>query len=121
MQTREVLWVLVLNVALVGGWLALSARPAAAEATYTVELKPELNGLPLKVETVENQGVLVIKVTNQGDAKVRCDLRFDASPQPIGRGYVYVEPGKTEQYAFRAKRKWFTVTVDVTCKRADGG
>jgi len=118
MLTGRVLWAAMLGAALASG--LPGALPATAEATYTVELKSELNGLPLKVETVENSGVLVVKVTNQGDAKVRCDLRFDASPQPIGRGYLYVEPGRTEQYAYRAKRKWFTVTVDVTCRSAGG-
>jgi len=108
----------MLGAALATGLLA--ALAASAEATYTVELKSELNGLPLKVETVENPGMLVVKVTNQGDAKVRCDLRYDASPQPIGRGHLYVEAGKTEQHAFRAQRKWFTVTVDVTCKLVGG-
>jgi hypothetical protein len=46
--------------------------------------------------------VLVVKVTNTGTAKVRCDVRYDASPQPLARGYVYVDPGQTEQDAFRA-------------------
>jgi len=118
MRTRHALRATLLGMALASA--LLGALMVSAEATYTVELKSELNGLPLKVETVENPGVLVVKVTNQGDAKVRCDLRYDASPQPIGRGHLYVEAGKTEQHAFRAKRKWFTVAVDVTCRRTDG-
>jgi hypothetical protein len=43
-------------------------------------------------------------------------VRYDASPQPLGRGYLYVDPGKTEQDAFQAKRRWSSVTVEVTCK-----
>lgn len=92
---------------------------ATAQVTYKVELKQELNGLPLKVETVANDGVLVVKVTNNGTVKVRCDARYDASPQPLGRGYIYVEPGKTEQDAFQAKRRWSSVIVEVTCKPKD--
>jgi hypothetical protein len=89
---------------------------AAAQVTYTVDLQETLNGLPLKVEAVPNAGVLVVKVTNNGAAKVRCDVRYDASPQPLGRGYLYVDPGKTEQDAFQAKRRWTSVAVQVTCK-----
>jgi hypothetical protein len=98
--------------------VAAAILPLAAEAqvTYDVELKQELNGLPLQVETVPNDGVLVVKVTNNGTAKVRCDVRYDASPQPLGRGYLYVDPGKTEQDAFQARRRWSSVTVAVTCK-----
>jgi hypothetical protein len=98
--------------------LVVAALPlaAVADVTYDVELKQELNGLPLKVETVPNDGVLVVKVTNNGTAKVRCDVRYDASPQPLARGYLYVDPGKTEQDAFQAKRRWSNVAVTVTCK-----
>ena len=98
----------------------LAALPLAARAqTYEVELKTTLNGLPVKVETVPMSGVLVVKLTNTGDVKVRCELRYDASPQPLGRAYVYVAPGKTEQDSFRTKRAWFDVTVEVTCEPSD--
>jgi hypothetical protein len=92
---------------------------AAAATTYEVELRSTLNDLPVRIETVPMDGMLVVKLTNAGSVKVRCDLRYDASPQPIGRAYVYVEPGGTEQNPFRAKRKWFNVVVDVTCKPAN--
>lgn len=104
----------VAGLALVSGALAVSAA-----ATYDVEVKSELNGLPVKVEPRPFDGRLVMKLTNGGDTKVRCDLRYDASPQPIRRSYVYLKPGATAENSFRAKRKWFTVTVDVTCKPAD--
>lgn len=90
--------------------------PAAWSQTYAVEVQPALNELPIEIETVPSSGVLVVKLTNKGSAKARCDLRYDASPQPIHRAYVYVEPGQTEENAFRAKRKWFKVLVEVTCK-----
>lgn len=103
-------------VPLLGGVLSL----ATAAATYEVELQSTLNDLPIRIETVPMDGMLVVKLTNEGSVKVRCDLRYDASPQPIGRAHVYVDPGQTEQSPFRARRKWFTVVVDVTCKVADG-
>jgi hypothetical protein len=100
--------------------LLTAALPLAAQAqTYDVELKTTLNDLPVKVETVPMSGVLVVRLTNTGSVKVRCELRYDASPQPIGRAYVYVEPGRTEENSFRAKRNWFDVEVEVTCKAAD--
>jgi len=108
------------RVALAGAALAcLAATPAAWAQTYEVEVTPTLNDLPIKIETVPMSGVLVVKLTNNGTTKVRCDLRYDASPQPIGRAYVYLEPGKTEENSFRAKRKWFNVAVEVLCKPSD--
>jgi hypothetical protein len=92
------------------------AAPVAWAATYTVEVQSELGGLPIAIDTVPMDGVLVVKLTNNTDVKVRCDLRYDASPQPIGRSYVFIEPGKTEQDAFRAKRNWYQVAVEVKCK-----
>jgi hypothetical protein len=91
------------------------ALPALA-ATYTVDVQSELGGLPVDIDTVPMDGVLVVKITNNADVKVRCDLRYDASPQPIGRSYLFVEPGKTEQDAFRAKRNWYQVAVEVKCR-----
>ncbi len=99
--------------------LAAAALPAFAASTYDVEVKPELNGLPIEIESQPFDGRLVMKLTNGGDTKVRCDLRYDASPQPIGRSYVYLKPGETAENSFQAKRKWFSVTVTVTCKPSD--
>lgn len=92
------------------------ATPSAWAVTYTVDVQSELGGLPIAIDTVPMDGVLTVRLTNNADVKVRCDLRYDASPQPIGRSYVYLEPGKTEQDAFRAKRNWYQVAVEVKCK-----
>jgi hypothetical protein len=100
---------------LVAATLAAMALPALA-ANYTVDVQSELGGLPVDIDTVPMDGVLVVKITNNADVKVRCDLRYDASPQPIGRSYLFVEPGKTEQDAFRAKRNWYQVAVEVKCR-----
>ena len=96
---------------------AVACGPVPAwAATYTVEVQSELGGLPVEIDTVPMDGMLVVKITNGADVKVRCDLRYDASPQPIGRSYVFVEPGKTGQDVFRAKRMWYQVAVEVKCK-----
>lgn len=99
--------------------LAAAAPPAFAASTYDVEVKPELNGLPIEIEPEPFDGRLVMKLTNGGDTKVRCDLRYDASPQPIQRSYVYLKAGETAENSFQAKRRWFSVTVTVTCKPSD--
>ena len=99
--------------------LAAAALPAFAALTYDVEVKPELNGLPIEIESQPFDGRLVMKLTNGGDTKVRCDLRYDASPQPIQRSYVYLKAGETAENSFKAKRRWFSVTVTVTCKPSD--
>ncbi|HEX9208610.1 MAG TPA: hypothetical protein VF851_10255 [Steroidobacteraceae bacterium] len=92
--------------------------PALAQ-TYDVKVDTELNGLDVKVEPVPMSGLLIVKLTNQSTQKVRCDLRYDAAPQPLYRKTTYVDPGKTEQSEFRAKRKWFEVEVKVECRPAD--
>jgi hypothetical protein len=99
--------------------LALSlAAPDALAQTYSVNIKPTLNGLDIKVEPVAQSGVLVVKLTNKTGQKVRCDLRYDAAPQPLYRKTTFVDPGKTEQSVFRAKRKWLSVDVAVECTLA---
>jgi hypothetical protein len=102
---------------LAGGLLSQAAWPQSTD--YKVEVQPTLNGLPITIEPVPFSGRLVMKLTNGGTEKVRCDLRYDASPQPIRRSYVYLKPGETAENAFQAKRKWFSVTVDVACKPSD--
>ena len=112
----------IVPAALLGLLLAsgLLSQAAWAQSTdYTVEVQPTLNGLPIQIEPVPFSGRLVMKLTNSGAEKVRCDLRYDASPQPIRRSYVFLNPGETAENSFQAKRKWFSVTVDVTCEPSD--
>ena len=99
--------------------LALSMPVTCAVAqTYSVDIKSTLNGLDIGIEPVAQSGVLVVKLTNKTMQKVRCDLRYDAAPQPLYRNTTYVDAGKTEQSVFRAKRKWLSVDVAVECKLA---
>ena len=99
--------------------LAGPTAAAVAESTYEVEVRPALEGLPVKVEAVPFDGRLVMRLTNEGAVKLRCDLRYDASPQPLRRTHVYLPPGETVESSFQAKRRWHTVTVDVACKPAE--
>lgn len=104
----------------IGVALACTALPlAASAATYTVDVQPTLNDLPITIEPMPFDGRLVMKLTNGGETKVRCDLRYDASPQPIQRSYVYLKAGETAENTLQAKARWFSVTVAVTCKPAD--
>jgi hypothetical protein len=96
--------------------LTVLFAPAAFGQTYTVEVHPNLNDLDIKIEPVAMTGMLVVKLTNDTDRKVRCKLRYDASPQTPYRSSVNVDPGKTEQSVFRAQRKWFAVAVEVNCE-----
>lgn len=91
----------------------------ALAQTYDVKVNAELNGLDIKIEPVAMTGMLVVKLSNQTTQKVRCDLRYDASPQTLYRKTTYVDPGKTEQSEFRAKRKWFEVEVTVKCQPSE--
>ena len=108
-------------------WIRLSAAMALAmlaldafAQTYSVDVHPTLNDLDVQIEPVASTGMLVLKLTNKTGQKVRCDMRYDASPQPPYRTTTYIEPGKTEQSVFRAKRKWMSVDVNVECKVAKG-
>jgi hypothetical protein len=98
--------------------LSLFASAALAQ-TYSVNVQSTLNGLDVKVEPVAMSGMLVVKLTNATDKKVRCDLRYDAAPQTPYRKTTYVDPGKTEDSTFRAKRKWMSVDVAVECKAVE--
>ncbi|HSQ70188.1 MAG TPA: hypothetical protein VLM41_08885 [Steroidobacteraceae bacterium] len=98
--------------------LAMLASNSFAQ-TYSVEIRPKLNDLDVKIEHVEMSRMLVVKLTNNTSRKVRCELRYDASPQPLRRATVFVGAGKTEQNAFQQQQTWFSVTVDVECQPAE--
>jgi hypothetical protein len=111
-RTRGVLTACLLALVLVA-----AVRDVAAQ-TYTVKINPKLNGLDIKIEPVENTGVLVVNLTNGSDKKVRCDLNFSAQPQLPYRTTVFMDPGKSAAGVLRARQQWFEVDVDVTCKAA---
>ena len=96
--------------------LALCAQVAGAQSqTYTVEIRPELNGLDIKIEHVANTRMLVVNLTNNSPTRVRCSLHYDASPQTPLRTTRHINPGQRETSVLRAQRRWFSVTVDVAC------
>jgi hypothetical protein len=99
--------------------LALLLPCVAAGQTYTVEVRPILNDLDVKIETVAMTGALTLRLTNNTAGRVRCDLRYDAAPQTPRRTTTFVDPGRTAQSTFRARRKWFSVVVDVDCRPAE--
>jgi hypothetical protein len=98
--------------------LAMLASDAYAQE-YSVKINPTLHDLDIKIEPVATTGMLVVKLTNKTARKVRCDLRYDASPQVPYRKTTYVDPGKTEQSVFHAQRKWFSVDVNVECQSVE--
>lgn len=98
--------------------LALAASVVLAQ-NYAVDVYAELSGLDVKVEPAPTNGLLAIKLTNNTDRKVRCDLVYDASPQPLYRTTAWLKPHEKAQSVFRAKRKWTSVDVRVHCKADD--
>ena len=105
---------------LIGATLALAlivlVAPAALAQTYTVEIRPTLNDLDVKIEPVSQASMLVLRLTNNTDQRVRCRLRYDAPPQTTFRDSLNIDPGRTAQSVFRARRKWFAVVVEVNCE-----
>jgi hypothetical protein len=96
--------------------LIVLVAPAALAQTYTVEIRPTLNDLDVRIEPVAKSSMLVLRLTNNTEQRVRCRLRYDAAPQTPFRSSLNIDPGRTEQNVFRAQRKWFAVTVDVNCE-----
>ena len=102
----------------IAGLLAITAIAASPSQVYTVEVRPTLNDLDVAIDYVAQSTMLVMRLTNNGDVRVRCTLNYDASPQTPRRATVFVAPGRTEQNALRAQRRWFSVIVDVECRPA---
>jgi hypothetical protein len=96
--------------------LALCVQAAGAQSqVYTVDIRPELNGLDIKIEHVANTRMLVVNLTNNSPTRVRCNLHYDASPQTPLRTTRHINPGQRETSVLRAQRRWFSVRVDVVC------
>ena len=95
--------------------LGFVARDASAQ-TYSVEIRPTLNDLEIKIEQVPQSSVLIIRLTNKESTRVRCVLNFNASPQTPRRSTRTVNPGETISSTFHAQRRWIRVIVDVTCQ-----
>ena len=64
--------------------LALAALEVSAQ-TYSVEIRPELNNLDIAIEQIPQASMLILRLTNNTDTRVRCQLVFDASPQRLTR------------------------------------
>jgi len=99
--------------------LALGAPAVHARSQpYTVDIRPVLNDLDIKIEHVAQSRMLVLNLTNNSPTRVRCNLHFDASPQTPLRTTRHINPGQTGTSVLRANRRWFSVTVDVVCAPA---
>ena len=95
--------------------LGFVARDASAQ-TYSVEIRPTLNDLAVKIEQIPQRSLLIIRLTNKESTRVRCMLNFDASPQTPRRSTRSINPGEMISSVFKAQRRWHRVIVDVTCQ-----
>jgi hypothetical protein len=95
--------------------LGFVVRDASAQ-TYSVEIRPTLNNLNVKIEQIPQSKMLIVKLTNKESTRVRCVLTFNAQPQTPRRSTRSINPGETISSRFQAQRQWFRVTVDVTCQ-----
>ncbi|NJD32553.1 MAG: hypothetical protein FIB04_11790 [Gammaproteobacteria bacterium] len=95
--------------------LGFVARDSSAQ-TYSVEIRPALNDLKVKIEQIPQRSLLIVKLTNNESKRVRCVLNFDASPQTPRRSTRSINPGETISNVFHAQRRWLRVVVDVTCQ-----
>ncbi len=99
-------------------WLAAAPGVRAQSQVYTVDIRPTLNDLDIKIEHVADSRMLVVNLTNNSPTRVRCNLQFDASPQSPHRATRNIDPGQRSSSVLRAQRRWFAVRVDVTCAPA---
>jgi len=95
--------------------LGMLSFGANAQTSYTVAVNPTLNGLNVSLEPISAPDVLIMKIANKSDKKIRCDFAYDAAPQRMTRTSSFVDAGGTGQNVFRATDHWFNVNVDVTC------
>jgi hypothetical protein len=100
---------------LVTALLVVLMSSEALAQTYSVEIRPELNELDIKIEEIRHSTMLTLRLTNNTDTRVRCQLVFDAAPQPLRRSTRSINPGQTITSNLNAQRKWFRVIVDVNC------
>ena len=108
-QLRSFTW--IVGILLFG----FVARDASAQ-TYSVEIRPTLNDLEVKIEQVPQTSLLIIRLTNKESTRVRCVLNFNAAPQTPRRSTRSINPGETISSTFHAQRRWVRVIVDVTCQ-----
>jgi len=102
-----------------GSLLAAVAPPSCRRCVRSSDLHGRvegktLNGLPSQGRDRAHDGILVVKVTNNGTAKCAADVRMTLQPQTAWSRLPVRDPGKTEQDAFQAQRRWTSVAVEVT-------
>jgi hypothetical protein len=112
----EITWPRAMRGCLAVALVALAAPAGQAQSqVYTVDIRPVLNDLDVKIEHVADSRMLVVNMTNNSPTRVRCNLRFDASPQTPQRSTRHINPGQRGSSTLRADRRWFSVVVDVEC------
>jgi hypothetical protein len=92
----------------------------AQSQVYTVTIRPVLNDLDVRIDHVADSRMLVVNLENHSPTRVRCDIRFDASPQTPSRSTRNIDPGRRVSSVLRANRRWFSVVVDVVCTATPG-
>ena len=104
------------TVALLGSVATLVATQQLDAQTYKVRVHADLGDLDMKIEPIAHDDVLIVRLTNRTQEKVRCNLVYDAAPQTPSRKTVYVNAGQAAESSLRAQREWFRVNVKVTCQ-----
>ncbi len=106
-------------VAFLGSVATLVAAPQVDAQAYKVRVHADLGDLDMKIEPIAHDDVLVVRLTNRTQDKVRCDLVYDAAPQTPSRKTAYMDAGQTAESSLRAQREWFRVNVKVTCRAVE--
>ncbi|HVN42533.1 MAG TPA: hypothetical protein VMT50_07085, partial [Steroidobacteraceae bacterium] len=70
---RRLPWARTIRAALAAFVIALMSGPLFAQ-TYSVKVTPRLHDLDVKIEYVDSTSVLVMKLTNRTQKRVRCQL-----------------------------------------------
>lgn len=101
---------------------ALLATPLVGSAQdYTVQVNSRLNDLAIRIEPVSTETLLILRLTNADDTRVRCIVEYVAHPQMPSRQSLTLRPGRTEQSTFRIRRHLFAITANVQCAPEEWG
>jgi hypothetical protein len=101
--------------------LLLTGPVAGFAQDYTVKLHSKLNDLAIRIEPMSTETMLVVKLTNEDDTKVRCRVAYEANPELPYKQSLTLKPGKSEQSVFRIRRHLFAIEVDVQCAPHEWG
>ena len=86
---------------------------------YPIDVKSNLNGMDLKLNTFGDSSIAAIEIKNDDSRAARCQVEFVNGPELPDRNMATVQPGKAQTVRFAAKRTVIKLDVNVSCSPAE--